>query len=611
MMDESSSYSSSPAVDPAMLDDISAVASPSSSSSTALRMIELNATFYALFVVSILAAALTGSTLQWVYTNHLHAVSQYNILVTIATISSLIQTVTCFINTIHAPDNNLNLIIYILVNWVLMTHTSVMLVSNRLALTTLQPTKNWHRLLLINVAMLPLSVFICAYWSIANGLENSDVFDQINSIMEPIQIALWGLIEFCLSGAFIIQMWKFHWTDVERKAVAMLVLVGLLDILSILLNLFLGDLESTCVKGFVYCLRIKLEVDVLCTMVDFVKAKRRNPGISGLNNTGGHPSQIPLTVSAHGRSGSSISSRLERRRGSSRSLVRHLSSRLSSIRFSTISLVSLFRSVVASTQWKNKAAAAAVEDDINKSSCGGDDCENRTERRNMVLKFKFNDDNDICCEENADDDAEDGLGNAEQQRQRQQHRYQRRSSLASPLQSSLARTSTVSSSLRKSNSKRIQFKFVDDTVCTESMTEECCDDDDDDDGVLTSSRRTATTIISEDITYCGTGNGLPIIISEDNTFTSDDAGDDGAVAVAGENNDDKDCLRADHDENTVVDSSTPPAPLPPPIRHSSCGHYGVEIYDGNPHRISSISARPRRRSSSPLQAQRNRLSQGQ
>jgi hypothetical protein len=107
-----------------------------------------------------------------------------------------------------------------------------------------------------------------------NVEHGAETFQKINSIMEPIQITLWGVIEFCLSGAFIIQMWKFQWTAVERKAIFVLVLVACCDIMSVLSNIFIGDLESTTVKGFVYCLRIRLEISVLCEMVEFVKCKR-------------------------------------------------------------------------------------------------------------------------------------------------------------------------------------------------------------------------------------------------------------------------------------------------------------------------------------------------
>jgi hypothetical protein len=121
--------------------------------------------------------------------------------------------------------------------------------------------------------MFPISIFTCVYWATAHNFD-SDIFKTINKVMEPCQIALWGLIEFVLSGAFIVQMWKFHWTSVERQGIFVLILVGVCDTLSVLLNLFIGDLESTCVKGFVYCLRIRLEVSVLCSMVEFVKSKR-------------------------------------------------------------------------------------------------------------------------------------------------------------------------------------------------------------------------------------------------------------------------------------------------------------------------------------------------
>ena len=76
------------------------------------------------------------------------------------------------------------------------------------------------------------------------------------------------------SGMFIVQMWKFSWTQVERQAIFVLVLVAICDTMSVLTNVLIGDLPSTCVKGFVYALRIRLEIGVLNQMVEFVKNKR-------------------------------------------------------------------------------------------------------------------------------------------------------------------------------------------------------------------------------------------------------------------------------------------------------------------------------------------------
>jgi len=167
-----------------------------------------------------------------------------------------------------------------------MTHSSVMLVSRKLSFTYKDAEKVWRRLLLINAAMFPFSVFIAATWAISH---NKEWLHDVNTITEPIQIALWGLIEFCLSGMFIVKMWKFKWASVERQAMFVLFLVAICDVMSIVLNRIMGDLESTCIKGLVYSLRIRLEVGVLCFMVDFVNRKRK--GCSAFSS-GGTSSQV-------------------------------------------------------------------------------------------------------------------------------------------------------------------------------------------------------------------------------------------------------------------------------------------------------------------------------
>jgi hypothetical protein len=166
---------------------------------------DLNFIFYALLTVTILAALLTGSSWQWVinqgglHRKKIH--NQYNIIVTVAATSSLIQTVTCFINALTHPHHIMGFMIFILVNWVVMTHSSVMLVSKKLSLTYVNSDRVWKRLLLINAFMLPISLFTCVYWTVAYNVESEDIaeiFQKINAVMEPIQITLWGLIEFCL-----------------------------------------------------------------------------------------------------------------------------------------------------------------------------------------------------------------------------------------------------------------------------------------------------------------------------------------------------------------------------------------------------------------------------
>lgn len=239
---------------------------------------QIDATFISLFVVTVFSALLAGSTSQWAIGKGLldrgfrSKKNQYNIVVVVAASTALIQTVTCFINTIIAPDHIFGFSIFIVLNWVVMTHSSVLLVSRKLSMTYFDVEKAWHRLLWINIIMLPFSLFICITWTTAHNYD-SEILDNINRVIEPIQIALWGFIEFCLSGMFIVKMFRFKWTSVEYRGIVVLILVAICDLLSIFLNLFIGDLESTCVKGFVYSLRIRLEVSVLCAMADFVKSK--------------------------------------------------------------------------------------------------------------------------------------------------------------------------------------------------------------------------------------------------------------------------------------------------------------------------------------------------
>ena len=249
--------------------------------------LELNSTNAALLIVTVLAALLTGSSIQWIVdqgglrsstlewkVSWDDSNQQYYFIVVVAAIASLIQTVTCFINTlmVAADRPNVWFMSYIVLNWCCMTHASIMLVSLKLSRTFRDSAKAWRRLLWINLGMMPLSILICVYWVTAHTIQH-DFLDRAVVILEPLQIALWGLIEFSLSTAFIVKMWNFRWTAVERHGVFVLILVVCCDVATVLLNLLIGDLESTCVKGFVYCLRIRLEISVLHAISEFVRKK--------------------------------------------------------------------------------------------------------------------------------------------------------------------------------------------------------------------------------------------------------------------------------------------------------------------------------------------------
>jgi len=253
---------------------------------------EISSTAVALLIITVLSAVLTGSSIQWVFDQGGLQLSkferkiswddsnqQYYFIVTVAALTSLIQTVTCFVNTllVAAERPNAWFASYIVLNWVFMTHSSVMLLSLKLSRTDYtDPVRAWKRLLWINVVMFPISLFICVYWTMAHAsasASDSDFLDGMTAILEPLQISIWGMLEFVLSSAFIVKMWEFRWTKVERHGVFVLILVAACDVTTVLLNLFLGDLESTCVKGFVYCLRIRLEISVLNAICDFVRKR--------------------------------------------------------------------------------------------------------------------------------------------------------------------------------------------------------------------------------------------------------------------------------------------------------------------------------------------------
>lgn len=259
--------------------------------------VENDSQFIFMIGLTFLSAMLSGSTLEWVYGRGVFEKSWrdprnlYNIIVLVASFFSALQAFSNFMLYYFQPKATWFLF-FCLTQWIFMTHFSVMVVSNRLSMLYRNPAQVWKKLLIINAVMAPISCLVFVSWG-GDKLSDSDVYAKMNRIIEPTQIAMWGLIEFVLSGMFIVKMWKFQWTGVERKSMLVLVLVGLCDLSTVFANILVGDLESTVIKAFAYCLRIRLEVNVLCVLVDFLKAKRQpSRRISGLDLTPSNQLQL-------------------------------------------------------------------------------------------------------------------------------------------------------------------------------------------------------------------------------------------------------------------------------------------------------------------------------
>lgn len=241
--------------------------------------------FIVMILLTFASAMLSGSTLEWVFSRGVFSKgwknprNLYNIIVLFAASFAAIQTICSFMLYYFEPTQ-IWFLTCVMIQWAIMTHTSVMVVSNRLSMLYRNSQQVWRRLLLINVAMVPVTLLVFVSWG-GDKLSGASIYANLNKIIEPIQITLWGSIEFILSGMFIVKMWHFKWTSVERKAILVLVLVGLCDLSTVFANILVGDLESTVVKAFAYCLRIRLEVNVLCVLVKFMNEKRDSM-VSGL-----------------------------------------------------------------------------------------------------------------------------------------------------------------------------------------------------------------------------------------------------------------------------------------------------------------------------------------
>lgn len=218
---------------------------------------DLDAMFGFLLALVALTGVVVGNTFQWLLEEGilrfklLEKRNQYNIMVFVASLTSLIHAVTNFVNFLMTPNNSVGFMAYIVTNWTFMTHFSILLVSRKLSMIYRDSERVWKRLVWVNVASLPLSIFVACIWTSEHAVYsgNNPTIHKINDIAEPIQIAIFGIIEFCLSSAFIVKMWQYKWTTIERKAIKILVLVGVCDIATIIFAIVFGDLEAATIKG--------------------------------------------------------------------------------------------------------------------------------------------------------------------------------------------------------------------------------------------------------------------------------------------------------------------------------------------------------------------------
>ncbi|CAB9510855.1 expressed unknown protein [Seminavis robusta] len=252
------------------------------------------ATFGILFTATLLSSWVAGSTYQWVVEkglfrkNFLQKENQYNVLVGISALTANLQAIGCFLNAVvlQSDDNNdsFGLTTALSINMILMTHTSLMLISRRVSLTYPNAEQMWERLLRINLAMLPVSFIGATIWATSHLHPEKQGWQRANHIFVPLSIGLWGLAEAILSSHFVIQMSRYQWTEVQHKGMAVLAFVALCDILCLVLAILFGDLTAMCLWGLLYSVRVRLEVRVMNSMIEYIQAKRAATMYKGRSN---------------------------------------------------------------------------------------------------------------------------------------------------------------------------------------------------------------------------------------------------------------------------------------------------------------------------------------
>ncbi|CAB9510856.1 expressed unknown protein [Seminavis robusta] len=241
-------------------------------------------TFGILFTATLLSSWVAGSTYQWVVEkglfrkDFLQKENQYNILVGLSALSANLQAIGCFLNAVllisDSDSNSYGLTTALSINMLLMTHTSLMLVSRKVSLTYPNAEQTWQRLLCINLAMLPVSFIGAAIWATSHLFPEKEGWQQANGIFMPISIGLWGMAEASLSSSFVRQMSHYQWTEVQNKGLAVLAFVALCDLLCILLAILFGDMVAMCLWGLLYSVRIRLEIRVMNSMIEYIQSKR-------------------------------------------------------------------------------------------------------------------------------------------------------------------------------------------------------------------------------------------------------------------------------------------------------------------------------------------------
>jgi len=229
-----------------------------------------------LFALTGLACLVTGSSIQYIYEvfQKKGKLSFYITVLAVASITSLIQTVNNYINALMAPDTNADFVLYTVLNWVLMTQTSVLMLTNRLTILFMDRQSIKIKAYAPNAVMLIINILVCIFWSKANSSNGTDYDKHVNSLLEPIQISLWGALEFIINAIFLynLHMSSQHHlfsklNPLNRSCSFSIIFIMFMDLSSVLVFIFVGDLSSTVVKGCAYCCRIRIELVLLDNLI--------------------------------------------------------------------------------------------------------------------------------------------------------------------------------------------------------------------------------------------------------------------------------------------------------------------------------------------------------
>jgi hypothetical protein len=194
-------------------------------------------------------------------------------------LSSLVQSLMCTSLYVGWIGPSAAAISYTLFNWFFMTQSLPHLILNRyLFLNVNKYPKIWYHTALFLV-MLPINVTGWYFWYSSYVVDYNKYILELEKL-EYIHVVYFLIVDIYLNKIFLskfqdvyLRQHKNMSTEIKRKIITPLIFIVISDLALVFTEFFIGDLYTTCVRGFTYSLKAYFEIAVVRLIVDTIRAK--------------------------------------------------------------------------------------------------------------------------------------------------------------------------------------------------------------------------------------------------------------------------------------------------------------------------------------------------